>query len=168
MNTTRTKWEIPVAAALEAVSGWPEAREAAVRASPRKQRAARSAMEQSELWPARPVAVVADAAPAEVAPSRAAFYPLPEAPLPAPEVKPLRPAVARAAKAMVRPAASVASRRAPGQPSQMIARFLNVNGAIEGMRSGAIRFDLPGRGLSKTLRLWKGSPEVNEVVPVYY
>lgn len=46
-----------------------------------------------------------------------------------------------------------------GVPVQAIARFLNVNGAIEGMKPFGMRFDLPGRGLSQTLRLWRGSNE---------
>lgn len=42
-----------------------------------------------------------------------------------------------------------------------IARFLNVNGAIEGMKTDAIRFDLPGRGLPQALRLWSGSSNMD-------
>jgi hypothetical protein len=52
--------------------------------------------------------------------------------------------------------ALVSARKAP---SLSIARFLNVNGAIEGMKPTGMRFDLPGRGLSQTLRLWRGTNE---------
>ena len=39
----------------------------------------------------------------------------------------------------------------PAQPARHIARFLKVNGAIDGVRSQGIRFDLPTRGLSQML-----------------
>lgn len=45
--------------------------------------------------------------------------------------------------------------------STTIARFLNVNGAIEGLKSGGVRFDAPARGGFQTLRLWKCGSDVS-------
>lgn len=48
-------------------------------------------------------------------------------------------------------------------PPRQIARFLNANGVVDGMRSDGVRFALPGRGLTSKLNLWRGSPSVGDV-----
>lgn len=63
-------------------------------------------------------------------------------------------------------AASPVERMPAVQPARNIARFLKVNGAIDGVRSSTVRFDLPSRGLSQMLRLWRGSSETTEYIPV--
>ncbi len=79
------------------------------------------------------------------------------------EVAPAAVAVRASAPARSVPEARRAVVPAPvaarGVPVQAIARFLNVNGAIEGMKPSGMRFDLPGRRLSQTLRLWRGTNE---------
>jgi len=62
---------------------------------------------------------------------------------------------------------SVSAGRLPvTQPGRHIARFLKVNGAIDGVNASAVRFDLPARGLSNMLRLWRGSSATAEFIPV--
>lgn len=113
--------------------------------------------EQTELW-ADPRAIHAPEAVAAVA------APVVED-VPYIEVKQLRKGMPVSAKSTVRLSASRPVSSAPStvsgrnQPGISMARFLNVNGAVEGMKPTGMRFDLPGRGLSRTLRLWRGTTE---------
>lgn len=102
--------------------------------------------DQPELWAderERAVETVVDESPVAVAPAAVAVR----------VAAPVRGAAVARREVVPAP---VAMR---GVPVQAIARFLNVNGAIEGMKPSGMRFDLPGRGLSRTLRLWRGSNE---------
>lgn len=101
--------------------------------------------DQPELWADERVPVVAAEvrSPAEVVPAAVA----------------VRVSESVRSAPVVRRAVVPAPVAARSVPVQAIARFLNVNGAIEGMKPSGMRFDLPGRGLSQTLRLWRGSNE---------
>jgi hypothetical protein len=126
--------------------------------------------EQSELWPAAdqhmapaPTARTEEAAPAK----QTVRQETPVGEVPFLQVKNLREPVPRFSASPTRKTASATPRcREPGPvrpiaaAERKIARFLNVNGAIEGMKNGdGIRFDLPGRSLTQALRLWQGTTE---------
>lgn len=131
-----------------------------------------AAFEQSELWPPRAEAAVAvEHAPEPV--HQAAIHDL--HPMPGPVTfsessAKVQPVLARA-RALSRRivTASQNDRTNAVKPGHLIARFMNVTGAIEGIRDhGAIRFDLPARSLSSTLRLWRGSNDSTHYTPVYF
>ncbi len=161
LGVGRVRTESKSGASLDNVSSWPEQIRQATRAVVSKKKN-RAWMEQAELFPSTSVRVVAVDIP-ETQESVAV-----ETPVPFVEVKQLRdpkPREPRAVRSTASPkpvtrAVSTAPLRNQSVPFNTIARFLNVNGAIEGMKTGGIRFDLPGRGLSQTLRLWRGSPEI--------
>jgi len=147
----------PSGASLDKVQAWSEGllpQHRAVKASKKRPVAS---LEQTELW-ADPRAVrsseVVDAVTAPVVEE-----------VPFIEVKQLRKVMPVSAKSAVRLSSTRSIPSAPSpvngrnQTGVSIARFLNVNGAVEGMKPTGMRFDLPGRGLSRTLRLWQGTTE---------
>jgi hypothetical protein len=149
---------------------WTEHFRQAVRPAVRKKNRVAARIEQSELWPTSSAETPVEAIREEIAASPAVAEDVPFI-----EVKKLRDPVPRAVKSPLRPSVSlnrapapVAPLRNQSVPFNTIARFLNVNGAIEGMKTGGIRFDLPGRGLSQTLRLWRGSPETTTYSPAQF
>jgi len=166
LGVGRDKLEAKAVASLDKAV-WTEHFRQAVRPTVRKKRSA-ARIEQSELWPS----ASASSAPVEASREEVSVSAAIVEEVPFIEVKKLRDPVPRAVKSPLRP--SVSMNRAPAPvaplrnqsvPFNTIARFLNVNGAIEGMKTGGIRFDLPGRGLSQTLRLWRGSPETTTYSP---
>ena len=126
-----------------------------------KKKSRRHEFEQVELWPEdQPAKDESAVQTAPVAEHTAA----PEEQVPFVKVASLRASKLAAATARDRMASrrtAPVTRTAPAMRRDLqgshIVRFLNVNGAIEGMRTGGIRFDLPGRGFSQALRLWTGS-----------
>lgn len=153
-------------AVVDDTQTWPDASfRNKVRISSRKRS---TAMEQAELWPS-----AASAEPSILPES----VPVTAAPISAPavtedvsfvNVKKLRTPVPRQAhaeaKANARRVVVTAKSRVADHTSHAvrvnsIARFLNVNGAIEGIKTDGMRFDLPGRGHFQALRLWSGSSE---------
>jgi len=126
-----------------------------------------SSFEQVELWPHRPaqveeafeapaVSAVSLEASLQTACSTSHVEEVVETPVRQPRLS--RKIVTNSPPAGQSPA---------GQPGRHIARFLKVNGAIDGVKSQGIRFDLPARGLSNMLRLWRGSSEATEFIPVH-
>lgn len=122
-----------------------------------RKKSAPSSFEQAELWsdPRGEVSVSEDVTEHQAPVDAVPFI----------EIKQLRSVMPVSAKTAQRGMGSrpvvsapvvASARKAPGLS---IARFLNVNGAIEGMKPTGMRFDLPGRGLSQTLRLWRGTTE---------
>ena len=139
-----------------------------------RKKTAPAPLEQAELWPAHQDAAVAlaHAEPELLAMEHRTI-----------EVQTLaEPVTISESKAKVQPVlararslsrkiivAAQAERPAVIKPARMIARFLKVTGAIEGLQGdGGIRFDVPVRPLSNTLRLWKGSNISSDYTPVYF
>jgi hypothetical protein len=125
---------------------------------------------QAELWPAHGDVVMHGAATINESElfEAAAVEPA-AATAPAPVVMPepaLRPR--SLSRRIVSP--SITTRAlAPAQPARSIARFLTVNGAVDGVRPDVhMRFDLPGRTLSNMLRLWRGTETSASNLPAYY
>lgn len=153
VETSRKQVKGVMGATLDKVPALSGALAGASRAAVRRMARLEEAFEQAELWPSAEPRPVRQAAGEPVAVAEPVSFV---------EVAPLRAPVAakaapRAAVRRVVPAPMPVAAR--NMPVQTIARFLNVNGAIEGMKSSGMRFDLPGRGLSHTLRLWRGTTE---------
>lgn len=141
---------------------------AAARPAPRKR--VHAAFEQSELWPAPgPEAErIADtAAPAEDR-YREPLSVLPEPARMTSAEPPPAPVRKSGPRPVLRPLPSVPVQASRSAAGQSMARLMNVNGAIEGVNVESIRFDISGHGLGRTLRLWKGTSESNDCVPVYF
>ena len=146
-----------VGASLDKVPAWSEGVLPLQRAAKVAKKRPVHSLEQTELWSDPRANCSPEAVAAAVAPV--------EEEVPFIEVKQLRKVMPVSAKSSVRLSASRSIPSAPSpvngrsQPGISIARFLNVNGAVEGMKPTGMRFDLPGRGLSRTLRLWRGTTE---------
>lgn len=149
-----------VGASLDKVPAWTSAGLLSKNRVTKVSRKTSSSLEQAELWAdpqavRSPEMVAVDAAPLAVV----------EETVPYIEVKQLRRVTPVSAKSSGRTPVSRSAMSVPmpvrerTAPVISIARFLNVNGAVEGMKPTGMRFDLPGRGLSRTLRLWQGTTE---------
>ncbi len=161
VESSRKQVKEAVGATLDKVPAWSAV---SPRTSVSRRKNFNEQVEQAELWPSSAQKVHR----AESAVESPVAAPVIEK-VPFVEVRELRPAAPVAVKpAIRRVAAAPATVIARGVPVQTIARFLNVNGAIEGMKSTGMRFDLPGRGLSQTLRLWRGTTETATYSTVGY
>lgn len=171
LETSRSKVEARAGASLDKISAWSESAATTPRVTVRKPRRA-AAFQQAELWPAAN-------ASAETATPEAAAGEVDMAPAAMPvEHMSFMPAVEKETLARPRTLSrrivtpSTPARRPAGlsgKPGGHIARFLNVNGAIEGTRTGGlVKYDLPGRALSKALRFWKSPDLLTGFSPAYH
>jgi hypothetical protein len=129
----------------------------------RKREAVR--FEQTELFgregllPARPEAALNVVGVAELAVEplngRDVMEPMPVSAV-VETARPVRPAVSGSAG--VKPVAATVRRGPP------MVHFLNVTGALEGVKPVGTRFELPGRRLVQSLRLWSGTMEGSSAV----
>lgn len=169
MGLVREKLETGTGASSEASQAWPDSSfRNKARVSVKKRMA--TALEQSELWPshsAPKVDVPVQTAPIVEAVAVSSARKIEE--IPFVEVKKLRKPAPRVVVSERRKVVAVSGTKASSTTSDSlrvnsIARFLNVNGAIEGLRTGGMHFDIAGRGGLQTLRLWKGSSETTAFI----
>jgi len=156
MGVGREKLTAKVGASMDRVQSWPETFLNADRPVVVKKRR-RVSMEQAELWPSESVAAepVVESMPESVSADTVSFVDVAKMREPAVvETRSLRRGAHRKSDSSRQPT----PRRTEVRVNN-IARYLNVNGAIEGMKTGGIRFDLPGRGYPQALRLWTGTTE---------
>lgn len=139
--------------------------------SPARKARSKAADQQPELWPVQ--REDEDAAEVLMASTSSEPIPMPELL----ETVSFMPVIEKETLArprgltrrFVAPSVEVApATRAPVH-SRRFASFLQATGAVESMQSGEdLHFALPGRSLSKMLRLWKGTESSAACAPVYF
>lgn len=166
MGAVREKIEQGTGGTQEESQAWPDSSFRTKTRSMPKKRAATS-FEQVELWPTENVPQAELPAPAEPVVLTTAISPSePMEDVHYVDVKKLRKPAPRVVTAERRKVVGSSGVKAAPHTSQSlrvnaIARFLNVNGAIEGLKTGGIHFDVSGRGGLQPLRLWKGTTETS-------
>jgi len=169
VGSVREKLEAGTVASVDESQAWPDSSfRNKTRISPKKRSV--SSFQQAELWPsdaARKIELPMAVEPVVETVAASPKNMIEE--IPFVEVKKLRKPAPRVVVSERRKVVTVSGIKATSTTSQSlrvnsIARFLNVNGAIEGLKTGGIHFDIANRGGLQALRLWKGSPETSTFI----
>jgi len=169
VGLVREKLETGAGASAEAPQAWPDSSfRNKTRVSVKKRTS--TSFQQAELWPSNSPQKIEMPMPEEpIVEAAAVSIARKVEEIPFVEVKKLRKPSPRVVVSERRKVVTVSGTKASSNTSDSlrvnsIARFLNVNGAIEGLKSGGIHFDIAGRGGLQTLRLWKGSSETTAFI----